>query len=107
MQKTSIKGYQENDPFLEQRVIGYTNLRTLGHFRPRFKEAEFQKLKIPILVLLGEKEVMYRPEQARKRIQQLLPFSKVAIVPNSGHALNRDQPQIVNKHLLDFFQEVK
>jgi pimeloyl-ACP methyl ester carboxylesterase len=47
---------------------------------------------------------MYDPERAQRRIRQLLPHSEVEIVPNGGHALNRDQPQLVNTLLLEFFK---
>jgi pimeloyl-ACP methyl ester carboxylesterase len=107
MQNASVKGYQANDPFLEQRIIGYTNVHSLWHLRPRFAETELQRVSTRTLVLIGEKEIMHNPQRALKRIRYLLPQSEAELVPNGGHSLNRDQPQIVNARLLEFFESAQ
>jgi pimeloyl-ACP methyl ester carboxylesterase len=104
LQRTSVKGYGENDPYLEQRIIGNTQIRSLWHLRPRFTEAELQKLDTRTLVLLGQQEIMYNPKAALERARWLIPHLEAEIISNGGHALNRDQPHLVNTRILEFIQ---
>lgn len=104
LQRTSVKGYEGNDPYLEQRIIGNTQIRSLWHLRPRFTEAELQKLDTRTLVLLGQQEIMYNPKAALERARRLIPHLEAEIIPNAGHALNRDQPHQVDARILEFIQ---
>jgi pimeloyl-ACP methyl ester carboxylesterase len=104
LQRTSVKGYAANDPYLEQRIIGNTQVRSLRHLRPRFTEVEFQKLATRTLLLLGQQEIMYNPQAALKRARRLIPHLEAEIIPNGGHALTRDQPHQVDARILEFIQ---
>jgi pimeloyl-ACP methyl ester carboxylesterase len=104
LQRTSVKGYKANDPYLEQRIIGNTQVRSLWHLRPRFTKTELQKLATRTLMLLGEQEIMYNPKRALECAGRLIPHLEAEIIPDGGHALNRDQPHKVNARILAFIQ---
>jgi pimeloyl-ACP methyl ester carboxylesterase len=104
LQQTSVKGYGVNDPYLEQRIIGNTQIHSLWHLRPHVTEVELQKLVTRTLVLLGEREIMYSPKAALRCAKRLIPFLEAEIIPDAGHALNRDQPQQVDARILKFIQ---
>jgi pimeloyl-ACP methyl ester carboxylesterase len=104
LQQTSVRGYDVNDPYLEQRLIGNTQIRSLRHLRPRIAESEFQELSTRTLMLLGEQEIMYNAQAALKRAKQLMPHLEAEIIPSCGHALNRDQPHQIDERILEFIQ---
>ncbi len=56
----------------------------------------------PTLVLLGEREVIYNPKTALKRALRLIPRVEGEIIPGAGHAVSIDQPEVVNRRILDF-----
>jgi pimeloyl-ACP methyl ester carboxylesterase len=104
LQRTSVKGYQANDPYLEQRIIGNTQARSLWHLRPRFTKAELRSLTTRTLALWGEKEILWNPKTAMECARRLWPDLEVDIMPNCGHALNRDDPFQVDARILEFIE---
>jgi pimeloyl-ACP methyl ester carboxylesterase len=104
LQRTSVKGYQANDPYLEQRIIGNTQVRSLWHLRPRFTKAELRSLSTRTLALWGEKEILWNPRTAMECARRLWPDLEADILPNCGHALNRDDPCQVDARILEFIE---
>jgi pimeloyl-ACP methyl ester carboxylesterase len=104
LQRTSVKGYRANDPYLEQRIIGNTQARSLWHLRPRFSKAELQSLSTRTLALWGEKEILWNPRTAMECARRLWPDLEADILPNCGHALNRDDPCQVDARILEFIE---
>jgi pimeloyl-ACP methyl ester carboxylesterase len=100
--KASVKGYAMNDPVIEQRAIGMKFQRSRIPFRPEFTEEELAKLKIPTLLLIGEKEILYDAKSALSRARQLIPHIEAECIPRASHVLIRDQPELVNARILSF-----
>ncbi|WP_134686553.1 alpha/beta fold hydrolase [Brevibacillus migulae] len=67
-------------------------------------DEELQQIKQPLLVLFGEYEVMYDPEEAKMRALRHLPHAEVEIVEKAGHVLSMEQPAYVNERVLHFFK---
>lgn len=65
-------------------------------------DEDLQKLKTPTLLLLGDHEILYEADQAIKRAEELVENIQTAIIPNAGHAVNWEQTELVNSHILDF-----
>ena len=63
---------------------------------------DLQKLKTPILLLLGDHEILYEADQAIKRAEELVENVQTAIIPNASHMVNWEQTELVNSHILDF-----
>ena len=66
---------------------------------------DLQKLKIPVLYLIGEKEVLYFPNKVVQRLNDVAPQIKTIIIPDASHDITHSQTEIVNKKILDFLQE--
>jgi pimeloyl-ACP methyl ester carboxylesterase len=66
---------------------------------------DLQKLKIPVLYLIGEEEVMCYPDKVVKRLNDVAPQIKTIIIPNASHDITHSQAAIVNRKILDFLQE--
>jgi pimeloyl-ACP methyl ester carboxylesterase len=52
---------------------------------------------VPTTVLLGDREVIYGggPQAALARAQTLIPNVRAHLLPNAGHILTADAPEIV------------
>ncbi len=53
--------------------------------------------------MVGEKEVIYNPNAGIERAK-LIPKSEVGIIRGAGHLLNYDQPNVVNREIIDFLE---
>ena len=68
---------------------------TINSLAPRL-----QQLAVPALIVTGEKDVACtRPAEVMKAA---LPNSRVAVIPDTGHFNNLEQPESLNRLLLDF-----
>jgi pimeloyl-ACP methyl ester carboxylesterase len=85
-------------------IAGYPRYRpTRNSLSPYvFKDDELRKIRIPILLLIGDHEVIYKPERAIRRAINLVPSLKAEIIPNANHCTQYTAPDIVNKKILEF-----
>lgn len=65
-------------------------------------DEDLRNVKTPILLLVGDREILYEPDKAIKRAKELVDNIQTAIIPNAGHAVNWEQTELVNSHILDF-----
>jgi pimeloyl-ACP methyl ester carboxylesterase len=73
------------------------------HWNPTvFSDDELRKIKTPTLLLIGDHEVIYKPEDAIRRATRLMPNLKAEIVPNANHIAEYTAPELVNQRILDF-----
>jgi pimeloyl-ACP methyl ester carboxylesterase len=61
------------------------------------------KIKAATLVMHGKKDILLPPENA-KIIADKIPGAKLVYFENSGHALFSQEPEKVNKTLLEFLK---
>jgi pimeloyl-ACP methyl ester carboxylesterase len=59
----------------------------------------------PVLLLVGEKSVIYRPQEVIKRAQRMIPRVQAGLIPNASHALNMEQADVVNQRVTAFLAE--
>ncbi|NRS48084.1 alpha/beta fold hydrolase [Brevibacillus sp. HB2.2] len=67
-----------------------------------FTDDELKSVKVPILLLLSEQEVIYDPQSALHRASSFVPGIEAEIVKNAGHVLSMEQPAYVNGRVLRF-----
>jgi len=72
-------------------------------FMPKTEtEDDLRRTPAPTLLLIGEQEVIYDPHRALSRARQFIPHLEAELVPNAGHGVSLDQPEVVNKRMLEF-----
>lgn len=54
---------------------------------PLFSDSELVKLNMPVLLFVGEKDVMFHSEKTASRLKGLLPHAVVNVIPGVGHTL--------------------
>ena len=72
-----------------------------------FSDDELRALHVPVLLLIGEREVIYDPAKALARARALLPNFEGELVPQSSHDMCASQYQIVDARVLDFLNSNK
>lgn len=72
---------------------------------PIFTDEELQQLKPPVILLLGDQEIVYPYKALAGRATRLLPWTRAEIIPGAGHALTLDQPDLVNQRILEFLRD--
>ncbi len=101
------KEQRTSELFIEQTYIGFHNSRLRPKIFPSvFNDDELQRIKTPVLILIGDKEVICNPVEAKTRAVKLLSDVRVEIVERAGHTINKDQPETVNRLIIDFLNEV-
>ncbi|GAB1446737.1 hypothetical protein MASR2M41_25420 [Flammeovirgaceae bacterium] len=84
---------------------GPTEFNATGTLRDFDRVPDLHKITTPTLFIGGEYDEVL-PETLYY-YQTLVPGSKVAIVPNAGHAKTRDNPEDYMKSLKEFLEEVE
>ncbi len=94
----SVKDYYTAtaDPSEKRRL----NLM-LSH--PEIRPEDLRSIYNPVLVIAGEDDVIKETET--RKIAAWIKSSKLIIIPNAGHHVTFDQPEAVNKTVLDFLKE--
>jgi pimeloyl-ACP methyl ester carboxylesterase len=94
------------DPAIfRQWVLGVQALARRIPFRPAFGDDEFPALKMPVLMLVGDREIMYDARSAVMRAKQLIPGIEAEIIPGAGHLLLQDQPEMVAERIIQSLGE--
>lgn len=68
-----------------------------------FSNDELKSIKNPILILIGDKDVI-NSEDSLEKAKETLPNSKTKIIKDAGHFLSIDQTKIVNDAMVDFLE---
>jgi pimeloyl-ACP methyl ester carboxylesterase len=100
------RGKVVNKNFGELMILGILNTRPQQPVRATvFKDEELQQVKVPVLLLIGERSVIYNPKSALQRATRLIPNIKAEIISGASHGLNMEQAEIVNEHILQFLSQ--
>ncbi len=70
-----------------------------------FSDDELRAMNVPVLLLIGEHEVIYDPAKALARAQALIPNFEGELVPNCSHEMSSSQYQVVDGCVLDFLND--
>jgi pimeloyl-ACP methyl ester carboxylesterase len=91
---------EESFIHLIEKVTRYCSPVTM--FPTVYTDEELKQINLPALLLIGAAEKIYNPQKAIKRAQSWMPGLTAEIIPNAGHLLVMDQPEIINTRILKF-----
>jgi pimeloyl-ACP methyl ester carboxylesterase len=79
--------------------------RLINKVFPRvYTKGEFAAIKAPVLLVFGDREVIYGDLQAAiESAKELIPQARAAVIPDAHHIAALAQPEAVNHELLGFF----
>jgi pimeloyl-ACP methyl ester carboxylesterase len=70
-----------------------------------FSDEELRALRVPVLLLIGENDVMYDAAEALARARRLIPDITGELIPNCGHEMCGSQSRVVDARVLDFLND--
>lgn len=104
----------EKTPFFTNFIETWKNLHGEDHWREMVQEcakmfwtpldytaADFQKVDVPALVLLGDRDQAI-PVEVGFEMYQMFPKGELSIVPNGEHNIPWASPQMFSQLVLDF-----
>ena len=71
-----------------------------------FSDEELKSLKIPVLVLIGDHDIINNKDGLQKA-KDLIPNVQAEIIKEASHFLSFDRPELVDKKVLDFLGKDK
>jgi pimeloyl-ACP methyl ester carboxylesterase len=109
LQRKDPRGFDEYlRQLAEHSVVGSANtMLGVQSRRPSFYDmsAEIAKLQVPLLILTGDED---EPSiEASVMIKRTAPKAALAVLPNSGHGINLEEPALFNQLLDDFLHQVE
>ena len=72
-----------------------------GALERRDVSEELYRIKAPTLIMVGEEDAVNTPVRS-ERMHEAIRGSRLVVVPDAGHALPVEQPDVVNKALRSF-----
>jgi pimeloyl-ACP methyl ester carboxylesterase len=72
---------------------------------PVYSDEELRKIRTPMLLLIGDHEVIYNPERVIRRATKLVAGLKAELVPNANHNAQVTAPELVNRKILEFLAD--
>jgi hypothetical protein len=67
-----------------------------------FSREELSRIEAPTLLLVGDREKIYRPDEVIAAAKSLMPMIETAIIPDAHHIAALAQPTTVNSHIVRF-----
>ncbi len=64
-----------------------------------------KKINIPVLIIVGDEDY-FTPVTEMKNIAAEIKGSKFVIIENAGHMPNMEQPEVFNKVIADFYEQI-
>jgi len=103
LQVAAAKGTMLEDTFIHhiEMVMQYCRPAT-SMFPTVYTDEELKQIGLPALLLIGAGEKIYNPQKAIERAQRWMLDLTAEIIPNAGHLLIMDQPEIINALILRF-----
>jgi pimeloyl-ACP methyl ester carboxylesterase len=95
-----------NADFKEQLYLAYK----YGNSRPRllnmwtFTKKELMSLQIPVLVLVGDNDIINN-EKIFVKAHECIPNVETVVIKDAGHFLSMDQPDSTNKIIVEFLNK--
>jgi len=97
---------RNQDDLTQVFITGITCARSMKVLRPSIHEDEWKQLQMPILLLIGDHEIMYEPAKAIRQAKKLIPHIQAELIENAGHFLLTDQAEHVNQRTLKFLKAI-
>jgi pimeloyl-ACP methyl ester carboxylesterase len=79
-----------------EAVMSHHRVRTQP--LPILPDAMLQKLTMPVLAILGGKDIVFSAEEMRRRLEACVPRARIVLLPSAGHGLT-DPTQTVLEFL--------
>ena len=108
---TNAPGQTDAQPVLNVMYLGAKHFRmppdTLRVAANPLSDDQLRTLRVPVLFLMGDDEVLYDASTALARARRLIPDVQGELVPGCRHDMCFSQHRIVDARVLDFLKRTK
>ncbi|MEV7011856.1 alpha/beta fold hydrolase [Streptosporangium sp. NPDC051022] len=94
-------GALREDALMELMLAGRSFRRRLP-IPPAYTDQQVRELSVPVQVLLGARSAVHDARAVAARLAEIAPSWRVEIVPDTGHALPVEAPDLVTERILTF-----
>ncbi|MFB6319629.1 alpha/beta fold hydrolase [Saccharicrinis sp. FJH54] len=107
--KDLLKSGEEGKEIVDERV-DYFNVAIkcfkfkMGVQPNMLTDDDLNKLKMPVLYMIGEHDNVCKPERAIERLNSIAPKIETELIQNTGHDLMYTHTEKINKLMLDFLE---
>ncbi len=92
-----------NKDFTDLQILGMKDrslkITALAHL---FSDEELLRITMPVLLLIGNKEVVTKVDRVKERAERLIKNLTFRIIDDASHTLSIDKAEIINPIILDF-----
>jgi pimeloyl-ACP methyl ester carboxylesterase len=101
-----MSGHLPDERIVHQMEAGVRGFRYDRHgiYPSEIEDGELARIACPTLLLLGDGEMIYDPHAAASRAKRTIPDLRVEILPNVGHLLGLERPDLVNPRITAFLE---
>jgi pimeloyl-ACP methyl ester carboxylesterase len=101
-----MSGHLPDERIVHQMETGVRGFRYDRHgiYPSEIEDRDLARITGPTLLLLGDGEMIYDPRAAAARAQRTFPDLRVEVVPDVGHLLGLERPDIVNPRIMSFLE---
>jgi len=96
-------GLEETFIHLMDVVTRYCSPATM--YPTVYTDEELKQIDRPALLLIGSKEKIYNPQKAIQRARRWMNDLTAEIIPDAGHLLIMDRPDLINARILKFLNK--
>lgn len=101
----SPRGQRPPEQAMVDFVLRWQSQRHTPPRVPIIGDEELSRLPQRSLLLLGRDEPLFDPQRAAARVRKAAPQVAVSILPDAGHLLTIDQPEVALGAVLDFLKQ--
>jgi pimeloyl-ACP methyl ester carboxylesterase len=65
-----------------------------------------QMIECPVLMMIGEESLIV-PTEVREKMGQILPRSEIDVIPNAGHLIVHEQPELFASSARKFLRNIR
>lgn len=99
------QGFPIDEGMARLRAITAVEGRPRHWFPTVFRDAELRAIRSPVLLLIGDHEVIYNPERVIRRATRLVAGLKAEVVPNANHNAEYTAAGTINAAILGFLRD--
>jgi pimeloyl-ACP methyl ester carboxylesterase len=99
----SVRSNNISEEYLDQYLLGTAKENISPHIfeMTPYSRKSVETLKIPVLVLIGDKDIINN-QRCLNKAEKWIADIQTGTIQNAGHFMSFDQPETVNKRILNF-----
>jgi pimeloyl-ACP methyl ester carboxylesterase len=93
-------------PLLDLSVLGLRTFRAKQPFPKRMSDEQLRGIGTQALLLFGERSPVNHARRAADRSRRCIPNAESEVVPDAGHMLPVEQPELFTRRVLSFIDDI-